>query len=80
MTEPLGQSISQSKGGLARRAENDLRLLARRMRLPNYADGHRSMLETWDAFAAEYTPVSVETMELCFRAFENARVMTIRQE
>jgi hypothetical protein len=42
-----------------------------------YADGKRSILDICNAFAAEYVPVSVEVLELYFRAFEKAGVMQI---
>ena len=42
-----------------------------------YADGKRSVLAIRNAFAAEYMPVSVELLELYFRAFEKAGVMQI---
>jgi len=86
ITKVLGfPTLSDSEGGESRRysrnlTENDLRLLAWRMCLSYYADGHRSILEIRDAFTAEYTPVSVETTELCFRAFEKAGVMAAREK
>jgi hypothetical protein len=68
------------------RAEQAMRLLgASELRImgffdaaASYADGRRSILEIRDEIAAEYTSVPVETLELYFRAFEKAGVMTIR--
>jgi len=42
-----------------------------------YANGKRSILDIRNAFAAEYISVSVEVLELYFRAFEKAGVMQI---
>lgn len=42
-----------------------------------YTDGKRSILQIRDAFTAEYGPISVEMLELYFRAFEKAGVMQI---
>jgi hypothetical protein len=44
-----------------------------------YADGRRSILDIRDEIAAEYAPVPIETMELYFRAFEKAGVMSIAE-
>jgi hypothetical protein len=45
-----------------------------------YADGKRSILEIHDAFAAEYAPISIEVLELYFRAFEKAGVIQILEK
>jgi hypothetical protein len=45
-----------------------------------YADGKKSILDIRDAVAAEYTLIPVETLELYFRAFERAGVMTIEEK
>lgn len=45
-----------------------------------YADGKRSILEIHDAFTAEYGPISIEVLELYFRAFEKAGVMQILEK
>ena len=45
-----------------------------------YADGQRSILDIRDAVAVEYTFIPIEAMELYFRAFEKAGVMTILQK
>jgi hypothetical protein len=42
-----------------------------------FADGKQSILDIRNAFAAEYVPISVEVLELYFRAFEKAGVMQI---
>ena len=42
-----------------------------------YANGQRSMLEIHDSIAAEFTPLPLDVIELYFRAFEKAGVMTI---
>ncbi|TFG42255.1 MAG: DUF4910 domain-containing protein, partial [Bacteroidia bacterium] len=42
-----------------------------------YADAKRSVLDIRNAFAAEYVSVSVEMLEMYFRAFEKAGVMQI---
>lgn len=60
--------------------ESDLRIMGFSDAPASYADGRRSILEIRDEIAAEYTPVSVEALELYFRAFEKAGVMTIRQK
>lgn len=41
----------------------------------SYVDGKRSILDIRDALAAEYTTVSLETLELYFKAFEKAGLM-----
>jgi hypothetical protein len=45
-----------------------------------YADGKRSLLEIRDAFTAEYGPISIELLEIYFRAFEKAGVMKILEK
>ena len=45
-----------------------------------YADGKRSILEIRDSFTAEYTAISIETLEIYFRAFERAGVMKILEK
>ncbi|MEK6571381.1 MAG: hypothetical protein AABZ61_08435, partial [Bacteroidota bacterium] len=45
-----------------------------------YADGQRSLLDIRNAVAAEYTKIPIEAIELYFRAFEKAGVMTIVQK
>jgi hypothetical protein len=42
-----------------------------------YVDGKRSLLDIRDALTAEYTPLSIEALELYFRAFEKAGLMKI---
>jgi hypothetical protein len=45
-----------------------------------YADGKRSLLEIRDAFTAEYGPISIQLLEIYFRAFEKAGVMKILEK
>jgi hypothetical protein len=42
-----------------------------------YADGKRSILEISDSFTSEYGAISIEMLELYFRALEKAGVMQI---
>jgi len=58
---------------------SDLRIMGFSDAAASYADGRRSILEIRDEIAAEYTSVPVEALEIYFRAFEKAGVMTIRE-
>ena len=62
------------------RGDSELRLMGFPDAAAFYADGQRSILEIRDAVAAEYAPVPIEALELYFRAFEKAGVMTIREK
>ncbi len=57
--------------------EPELRLSGLDDAAAGYADGRRSILDIRDAVAAEYAPLPVEALELYFRAFEKAGLMTV---
>ncbi|OGD21104.1 MAG: hypothetical protein A2W03_00865 [Candidatus Aminicenantes bacterium RBG_16_63_16] len=60
--------------------DSELRLMGFSDAAAFYADGQRSILEIRDAVAAEYAPMPIEALELYFRAFEKAGVMTIAEK
>ena len=61
-------------------AESELRLFGLGDAPAFYADGRRSILDIRVAVTAEYGPISVEALELYFRAFEKAGVLKIREK
>jgi hypothetical protein len=65
---------------LRARGESELRLMGFPDVAAFYADGKRSILEIRDAVAAEYAAITIEALELYFRAFEKAGVMNIREK
>ncbi len=73
-------ALEEATRHLRAQGESELRLFGVRDAPASYADGKRSILEIRDAVAAEYTPISIEVLELYFRAFENARVMKILEK
>ncbi len=55
---------------------NELTLYGLRNAPAMYVDGKRSVLDIRDDLAAEYVSIPVEALDLYFRAFEKARLMT----
>lgn len=83
-TDLAGMKSMREEFGRAERAmrflgDSDLRIMGFADAAASYADGRRSILDIRDEIAAEYTYVPVEALELYFRAFEKAGVMTIRE-
>ena len=73
-------ALEEATQRLRAQGESDLRLFGVRDAPASYADGKRSILEIRDAVAAEYAPISIEVLELYFRAFEKAGVMKILEK
>ena len=73
------EAIAQADKKLRAQGENDLRIMGFADAPAYYANGQRSMLEIRDSIAAEFTPLPLKVIELYFRAFEKAGVMTIEQ-
>ena len=73
-------ALEEATQRLRAQGESELRLFGVRDAPASYADGKRSILEIRDAVAAEYTPISIEVLELYFRAFEKAGVMKILEK
>lgn len=75
----LQKGLEQVGDNLKKKGESVLLLFALRDAPSFYADGTRSILEIRDAIAVEYTWLPAELMNLYFRVFEKAGVVTIRQ-
>jgi hypothetical protein len=75
----IQKGFEQTERAMRSQAETDLRLMGFADAPAYYADGRRSILEIRDEVTAEYAPVPIETMELYFRAFEKAGVMSIAE-
>jgi hypothetical protein len=73
----IQEGLHKAEQDMGLQGETDLRLMGFPDAPAYYADGHRSILDIRDEIAAEYAPVPIEIMELYFRAFEKAGVMTI---
>lgn len=73
-------ALEEATQRLRAQGESELRLFGARDVPASYADGKRSILEIRDAVAAEFTPISIEALELYFRAFEKAGVMDILEK
>ncbi len=73
------EAIAQAEKKMRAQGETDLRIMGFADAPAYYANGQRSMLEIRDSIAAEFTPLPIDVIELYFRAFEKARVMTIEQ-
>lgn len=76
----IRKAVEEAVEKMQDRGEGELRLDGFADAAAFYADGRRSILEIRDAVAAEYAPLSVETLELYFRAFEKAGVMKILEK
>jgi|GEM_PF-76197 len=73
-------ALEEATQRLRAQGESELKLFGVRDAPASYADGKRSILEIRDAVAAEYTPISIEALELYFGAFEKAGVMKILEK
>jgi hypothetical protein len=73
-------ALGEASQLLRTQGESELRLMGFLDAPAYYADGTRSILEIRDAVAAEYAPISIEALEVYFRAFERAGVMKILQK
>ena len=73
-------ALNETSQLLRAQGESELRLMGLPDAAAFYADGKRSILEIRDAVAAEYAPISVDILELYFRAFEKAGIMKILEK
>ena len=73
------EAIAQAEKKMGAQGEDPLRVMGFADAPAYYANGQRSMLEIRDSIAAEFTPLPLDVIELYFRAFEKAGVMTIEQ-
>jgi hypothetical protein len=73
----IQEGLSKAEQAMRSQGDTDLRRMSFPDAPASYVDGHRSILDIRDEIAAEYAPVPIETMDLYFRAFEQAGVMTI---
>ncbi len=76
----IQQGLEQTEKIMRSHAETDLRLMGFADAPAYYADGNRSILEIRDEVLAEYAPIPVEILELYFRAFEKAGVMSVAEK
>jgi hypothetical protein len=73
-------ALDETTRRLREQGESELRLMGLPDAPAYYADGKRSVLEIRDAIAVEYAPITLEMMELYFRAFEKAGVMRLMEK
>jgi hypothetical protein len=73
------EAIAQAEKTMNAQGEDPLRVMGFADAAAYYANGQRSMLEIHDSIAAEFTPLPLDVIELYFRAFEKAGVMTIEE-
>jgi hypothetical protein len=76
----LMDELNQAAIKMRDRGTDDLRIFSLFEAPGYYADGKRSLLDIRNAIAAEYIPLPIETVEIYFRAFEKAGVMTISEK
>jgi hypothetical protein len=73
----IRKGMRQVADEMRSRGASDLRLMGFWDAPAYYANGNRSILDIHDGIASEYAPVPIDLLELYFRAFEKAGVMTI---
>jgi hypothetical protein len=76
----LMKALNQGAVMMRKQGVDDLRIFSLFEAPGYYADGKRSILDIRNAVAADLTPLPVEIVELYFRAFEKAGVMTIQEK
>jgi hypothetical protein len=76
----ITMALDEAARLLRAKGEGELRMFGLPDAPASYADGKRSILDIRDAVAAEYVSIPVEALELYFRAFERAGLMTIREK
>jgi len=77
---PLMMALNQGAVKMREQGTDDLRIFSLFETPGYYADGKRSILDIRNAVAADLTPLPIEIVELYFRVFEKAGVMTIEEK
>jgi hypothetical protein len=77
---PLMKALNQGAVKLREQGTDDLRIFSLFESPGFYADGKRSILDIRNAVAADLTPLPIDIVELYFRIFEKAGVMTIEEK
>ncbi len=75
----LGQVLSAALQQMRSEGVSELRLMGAVEAISHYADGSRNLQEIREAYGAEYTLLSAETVEQLFRMLERAGVMELRR-
>lgn len=78
--KPMHEEFDRAERSMRSLGASDLRIMGFADAAASYANGRRSILDIRDEIAAEYTYVPAEALELYFRAFVKAGVMTMREE
>jgi len=76
----LMEALNQAAVTMREQGTDDLRTFSLFEAPGYYADGKRSLLDIRNAIAAEYIPLPIEAIELYFKAFERAGVMTLTEK
>ncbi|MBN1223982.1 MAG: DUF4910 domain-containing protein [Candidatus Aminicenantes bacterium] len=76
----LMEALDQASVNMREKGTDDLRIFSLFEAPGYYADGKRSLLDIRNAIAAEYIPLPIEALELYFRAFEKAGVMSLTEK
>ncbi len=77
---PLMMALNQGAVKMREEGTDDLRIFSLFEAPGYYADGKKSILDIRNAVAADLTPLPIEIVELYFRAFAKAGVMTIKEK
>ena len=73
-------ALSAASNVLRARGESELRLMGLANAPATWVNGSRSILEIAEAMSVEYAAIPADALELYFRVFEKAGVMTIREK